>query len=126
MKRNLILLIMALVALNWAANAQLTSHTLGFCDGQVKTSATDGFSISDADQDVSAAIFIPASTAKVYAGCEIAQINAGLASTLNVETLAVWIRTSLDGEDLVSASLSKTTEPAIQKGWNTFSLPTPY
>ncbi len=117
---------MVLATLNWAANAQLESHILGFCDGQVKTGATDGFSISDANQDVSAAIFIPASTAKVYAGCEIAQINAGLASTLNVETLAVWIRTSLDGEDLVSASLSKTTEPAIQKGWNTFSLPAPY
>lgn len=126
MKRNLILLIMALVTLNWAANAQLESHTLGFCDGQVKTGATDGFSISDADQDVSAAIFIPSSSAKVYAGCEIAQINAGLASTLNVETLTVWIRTSLDGEDLVSASLSKTTDPTIQKGWNTFSLPVPY
>lgn len=126
MKRNIILIIMALVTLNWVANAKIESHTLGFCDGKIKTGATDGFSISDPDQDVSAAIFIPASSAKVYAGCQIAQINAGLASTLNVESLSVWVRTALDGENLAEATLSKTTTPAIQKGWNNLTLSNPY
>lgn len=126
MKRSFIFLIAALATLAWGANARTDSHVLGYCDGQVKTGATDGFSISDADQDISAAIFIPRSVAKVYAGCEIRQINAGLASTLNVETLAVWIRSTLDGEDLAGATLSKSSDPAIKKGWNSFTLPASY
>jgi len=126
MIRKLVLLITALVTLPWVANAQTESQILGYCDGQVKTGSTDGFSNPGANQDISAAIYIPESVAKIYSGCEISQIKAGLASTLNVESLKVWIRTSLDSNDIVSETRAKSDDPSIAKGWNDFTLPAPY
>lgn len=117
---------MVLATLNWVADAKIENHTLGFCEGQVKTGATDGFSNPEPDQDISAAIHIPAPVAKLYAGCEITQINAGLASTLNVESMNVWIRSSLDGENLAEATMTKTSTPSLKKGWNSFVLPSPF
>ena len=113
-------------ALFGAANAQVSGLEIGYCDGQMKESGTDRFSTMDDDTDVSAAIFLPASTLEMYKGCSIKQVHAGLASALNVESLTVWIRSTLDGANLAEGTITKSTTPKMSKGWNTVDLEAPY
>ena len=113
-------------ALFGAANAQVAGLEIGYCDGQMKTSGSDQFSTMDDNTDVSAAIFLPASALEMYKGCRIEQVHVGLASTLNVESLTVWIRSSLDGANLAEGTITKSTTPKMSKGWNTVDFDLPY
>ena len=117
---------LAFAALFGAANAQVSGMEIGYCDGQMKSSGSDQFSTMDDDTDVSAAIFLPAETLEMYKGCSIEQVHAALASTLNVESLTVWIRSALDGENIAQGTITKSTTPKMAKGWNTVSLDAPY
>ena len=104
-----------------SANAQATRMSLGYVNGQMKTSGTDGFSTNTKDTWVSGAIYIPADQVRLYASNHIDSIHAGLASRLNVDSLRVWVRTSLTGEDLASGAISgrSGSNPRVAKGWNT-------
>ncbi|MBQ9218707.1 MAG: Omp28-related outer membrane protein [Muribaculaceae bacterium] len=125
MKKILTLLI-AWFALASVCQAQNGPFVVGYCDGQVTTVGTADFYSKDKKIWVSGAVFIPAGQAKTLVGNRIEKIRAGLASKSNVDSLRVWIRTSLDGEDLVADTLTKSTTPALDKGWNEFTLDTPY
>lgn len=111
-----------------SANAQATRMSLGYVNGQMNTSGTDGFSINSKDTWVSGAIYIPADQVRLYANNHIDSIHAGLASRLNVDSLRVWVRTSLTGEDLASGAISgrSGSTPRVAKGWNTIALDHPY
>lgn len=111
-----------------SANAQATRMSLGYVNGQMNTSGTDGFSINSKDTWVSGAIYIPADQVRLYANNHIDSIHAGLASRLNVDSLRVWVRTSLTGEDLASGAISgrSGSTPRVAKGWNTIGLDQPY
>lgn len=111
-----------------SANAQATRMSLGYVNGQMKTSGTDGFSTNTKDTWVSGAIYIPADQVRLYASNHIDSIHAGLASRLNVDSLRVWVRTSLTGEDLASGAISgrSGSNPRVAKGWNTIGLDHPY
>lgn len=111
-----------------SANAQATRMSLGYVNGQMNTSGTDGFSINSKDTWVSGAIYIPADQVRLYANNHIDSIHAGLASRLNVDSLRVWVRTSLTGEDLASGAISgrSGSNPRVAKGWNTIGLDHPY
>lgn len=54
------------------------------------------------------------------------EIDAGLASKVNIDSIRVWIRTSLTGPNLVEKSLSKEDNPKIIRGWNKIQLDQPY
>lgn len=110
-----------------SANAQATRMSLGYVNGQMNTSGTDGFSINSKDTWVSGAIYIPADQVRLYANNHIDSIHAGLASRLNVDSLRVWVRTSLTGEDLASGAISgrSGSTPRVAKGWNTIGLDHP-
>ena len=123
--KHLIFTIVALFALTGYSSAQVTSMTLGYCNGEMKTSGTSAFTTPEKDTWLSAAIYIPQSQLSVFHGNCIDEIHAGLASSLNIDSLRVWIRTSLDGEDLAHGALSKTYEPKLAKGWNNVTLETP-
>ena len=125
MKKILTLLI-AWFAMSSVCMAQNGPFTLGYCDGQLATVATGDLFSNEKHIWVQSAVYIPASQAKVLAGNRIEKIRAGLANKTNVDSLRVWIRTSLDGEDLVTATMTKTSTPALNKGWNEFVLETPY
>ncbi|MGI6222227.1 MAG: Omp28-related outer membrane protein [Prevotella sp.] len=118
--------ILALFALCGVSNAQVSALNVGYCNGKVKTASTKGFTSKEKDTWISGAIFLPASKLQVYAGNHIDSIHAGLASAVNIDSLRVWVRTSLDGEDLASGALNKTDDPKLKRGWNTVGLNAPY
>ena len=120
--KKLFTFLMAWLMLAGIAHAQSTPFVVGYCDGQVSTIATQDFSVSG-KMWISAAVFIPAGQAQALAGNRIETIRAGVANRTNVDSVRVWIRTSLDGENLVSGLKTGTD---IVKGWNEFTLDTPY
>lgn len=115
-----------MLAFSGVSNAQVSALNVGYCNGQVKTASTSGFTSTAKNTWISGAIFIPASQLKLYAGNHIDSIHAGLASSVNIDSLRVWIRTSLDGEDLASGAINKKVTPKLTKGWNTVGLTQPY
>ncbi|MBQ9646258.1 MAG: C10 family peptidase [Prevotella sp.] len=103
-------------------DAQASSFTLGYCNGEVASKSQYG----DMGNDyVSAAIYIPASTLSSMGGAEIQKIRAGLATRLNIDELSVWIRSELDGDNLAEAQLNRK-QTRVQQGWNELSLATPF
>lgn len=102
--------------------------SVGYVDGEVNTSGTDGFSSKSKDTWVSGAMYLPKEKLQLLTGNHIDSIHAGLASRLNVDSLRVWVRTSLSGEDLASGAISgrSGSNPRAAKGWNTIGLDQPY
>lgn len=106
MKKTILSLLTLLTAIT--INAQEVSGlVLGYCDGLV----TKGGAVSSTEKDAwnAAAIGIPAGDIKTYAGCHIDSIRVGLASKLNVDSLVVWLRTNLDGDNVAQAIIPKAT-----------------
>ena len=126
MIRKLISALMLLLLLAGSAAAQVTSLELGYCDGKMNTQSPDKFSLVGVADDISAAVRIPADQLSLYGGCEITAVRAALASALNVESLTVWLRSSLDGANLAEATVTKETDPKMAKGWNEVTLNAPY
>ena len=100
------------------------SLDLGYCDGEMNKKTSDAFALIGTADDVSAAIRIPAEQARIYAGCQIEDLNLALASTLNVESVVLWLRSSLDGENLAQSATYTSAE--IKKEWNMLSFSAPY
>lgn len=127
MKKTILMFFAAVVLGTVAASAQTKRMRLGYVDGQVNTSGTTGFSTSEKGTWVSGAIRLDKSKLALYAGNHIDSINAGLASRLNVDSLRVWVRSSLDGNDLASGAMSgkSGSNPRTQKGWNLLKLDKP-
>lgn len=130
MKRTSKLLMAVLVLLLHfsAAIAQVSGLNVGYVDGRYKGTGTTGFSSTEKNTWISGAIYLPAAKLNVYAGNHIDSINAALASRLNIDSLRVWVRTSLDGNDLASGAISGKTgsTPRAAKGWNRIGLNQPY
>ena len=103
-----------------AANAQ--SFNFGYCNGEVSTTPKWG---DTGIGKTSAAIFIPASVLGGMAGNEITTIRVGLATRLNIDELWVWVRASLDGENLAEGKVNRK-QTRVQQGWNEVSLNEPY
>lgn len=122
--KKLIISLLALLSITVEGNAQVSGLSLGYCDGQ---STTKG-SITSSEKNVwvSAAIYIPAGTINTYSGNHIDSINVALASKLNVDTLKVWLRSSLDGENLAEGTITSASTQKISKEWNKVGLDTPY
>ena len=124
--KKLFTLFVACILLQSFCRAQETPFVLSYCDGQLTTVETAGFVSNEKNIWVSGAIYIPAGQAQALAGNRLEVIRAGLATKNNVDSLRVWLRTSLDGEDLVSGLMTTKTTPPLKKGWNEFTLDTPY
>lgn len=118
--KNTLLTIIAAAATALAANAEVSDLQLGYCSGQLPKKGN--LSYSSSDDHVSAAIYIPQGTLSTFSGNSIVGVNAGLASKLNVDELTVWVRSSLDGENLAQNTITTSTDPSIVKGWNTLKF----
>lgn len=117
---------MALLTLCGVGNAQISGFNVGYCQGEIggfPSTAIDYFSNMSTQKQAwnSAAILLPAEKVKMFVGNDIKEIHAGLASKLNVDSLRVWVRQDLNGENLAEAL---TTAPV--KGWNTVAFDVPY
>ena len=122
MTRKLLFIAVALLTLCGVGNAQVTSMPIGYCVGELGSNPSNLVSTTKDDQ-ISAAIYVPADQVRVFAGNQIKEVKAGLASKLSVTELKVWLRSELDGADLASATIGSGD---LVKGWNTVALDTPY
>lgn len=120
--RKCVYLLLTLLAVCTAGNAQVTSVNLGYCDGEVSRTVHGEFCSSEKNVWVSGAIWLPASDINVCAGNELKVIRAGLAQKISIDTMCVWVRETLDGANLAEGGISKAD---IQKGWNEIALNTP-
>lgn len=93
---------------------------LGYCNGVVNRSGNVGAS---GRAWVDAAIVLPSSLLQPYTGNNITKVRVGLATALNVDTLKVWLRSTLDGENLAEGEILKS---AIVRGWNEVPLSAAY
>lgn len=93
-------------------------YTLGYCDHKIANSNGQG---ADTAGEISAAIFVPQSKLKTLAGNEISRIDVGLISRINVRSLTVWVRQSLEGQNLTETSIERGA-----LGWNEVTLTHPY
>lgn len=114
------------VAAFWGheAAAQVNGQMkLSYCKGKVASSSDIGMSGAGT---LEAASYIPSSMVSNYRDLKVVGIKAGLSSKLNVETLTVWVRESLDGENLCECTISKAGGDEIRKGWNYLIPASPY
>lgn len=121
--KKLYTFLFALIALCSTASAQITGLNVGYCDGQLQTSTDQSFGTKEKNTWVSGAIYLPAGDVNTYAGNRIDSIRVGLAQKLGISEMKVWVRQTLDGENLAEGSLQKAD---LVKGWNNVKLDTPY
>lgn len=103
--------------------AQSPTVSYGYCDGNI--SDTRDFAVSG-NADISAAILIPGNVLDGYAGNSIETIRVGIKSKINIDEITVWVRSSLDGENIVSQTINRETTQTVANGWNEIKLDTPY
>lgn len=103
--------------------AQSPTVSYGYCDGNI--SNTRDFAVSG-NADISAAILIPGNVLDGYAGNSIETIRVGIKSKINIDEITVWVRSSLDGENIVSQTINRETTQTVANGWNEIKLDTPY
>lgn len=105
-----------------AASAHdVSGYPLGFCNGEYGTSSK--VKVSGKDLEVSAAIGIPSEYARSVARNSIRSIRMASCSRLNVDSLTVWIRESLDGPDMAYGAIPISQ---FAQGWNEIPLQTTY
>lgn len=104
--------------------AQVSGMDLSYCNGEMNTKGT--ITSTKKDAWVSAAIYIPVGTINTYDGNHIDSIRVALASKLNIDTLKVWVRNELDGENLAEGTILSKGTPSMVKGWNRVALNDPY
>ena len=121
--KKLLSFLFALLAVYTAGNAQNNALHVGYCDGELQTSSNQAFGTKEKNTWVSGAIYLPAGDVKTYAGSSIDSIRVGLTQKLGISEMKVWVRASLDGENLAEAGIQKAD---IVKGWNVVRLDTPY
>lgn len=91
---------------------------MGYCEHKIASSGGYG---ADAAGEISGCIVLPQSKLQSLIGNSIARIDVGLISRINVRDLTVWVRSTMDGENLASATIARG-----QLGWNEVRLDTPY
>ena len=84
--------------------AQSDTLTLGYCKGAV---ASEGMATQKGNTWVSAAIQLPGETMEAYQGNSVAQVRVALCSRSNIDTLRVWVRKTLKGENLAEGYITK-------------------
>ncbi len=117
MKRTLFSLLTLLCMLSAATAQAATALKLGYCNGRVASSGSIGSSTKNIW--TSGAIHVKQSDLKPYLNCHIDSICAGITAKLNVDSIVVWLRTSLDGDNLAEGCMSKAD---VKKGWNQVGL----
>ena len=96
--------------------AHAASLDLGLCDGEM--SAT-GYSKTGSGT-IQVALVLPASQFARYEGASLSGLRIALCTIEGISNVQGWVRTSIEGENLCTASF---TSPAV--GWNELAFDTP-
>lgn len=115
MKKYFCLLLGLLLSLGIMAQDEFR---FGYCDHEIATG--NGYGAETAGE-VSAAICVPQSKVKSFVGNQIARVEVGVISRINVRELKVWVRSSLNGENLAEQTISRASA-----GWNVLTFDKPY
>lgn len=105
--------------LSMGSMAQSENVSMGFCNGEI---AEESSIQMNGKGWVSCATKLPAASLSAYKGNSISSIRAGLVNRINIDTLKVWIRHELDGENITEGYITRSSTPAISKGWNEVEL----
>ena len=120
MKKLFSLLLLTLAVTSMQAQQTIN---LGYCGGEA---TTKGSVSTPGKAWVSAAIYLPADLLASFDGSSITALRGALASKINVDTLRLWVRSSLKGENLAEATVTSKTDPKLARGWNEVALDKPY
>lgn len=121
MNKKYTLLMLLMMLTSGIAGAQ-TLYRYGFCDGRV---GTDAKLTVEGQMNVEAAIHLTADELTRFSGDAFAGVNAGLTSKLNVHSLTVWVRESLEGENLAETTIDIRSSQKPRDGWNNITFETP-
>lgn len=112
---------MPLVALAfaWASAQDIAGYPLGYCNGEISTTAIVKY--AERDVEVSGAIYIPSSYASTVTGNDLKTVKYGIGSTRNISEVTVWVRETLDGANIAEG----TPSTAFKQGWNEQNLKSP-
>lgn len=112
-----IVMVCALMAYANTMLGQDGQALVSYCDGGINTDTKVGTS---GKGNIHAATYIDEATASRYKNLKVVGMNVGLASVLNIETLTVWARKTIDGENLTETTCNGKD---LKKGWNYIALP---
>lgn len=90
---------------------------IGYCNGEIATSTNIG--VNYASDGIEVASLFTTSMLEKYDDLQAMGVNVGLVSRLNVAKITVWVRESLDADNIFEASLTKSQ--GIKTGWNSVS-----
>lgn len=94
--------------------------TIGYCDGR---NGDKGEITSATAENISAAVEIAPQMVRALAGNDLSAIRVYLPAKTNINSLTVWVRNSLDGENVAESTVKSKS---LSKGWNELSLETPF
>ena len=120
MKKFALSIIAVCLSLNALATDKLR---VGYCLGEVTKTGTE---VAKDSRWVDAAIYLDAAQLQGLGGNELQQISVGVANRVNVDSIRVWVRSSLSGGNLAEGLITTRTEQKIVRGWNDINLQSPY
>lgn len=97
-----------------SAQAQIV---LGYCGDKI---ATSGLSNNNLNTEISCAMVLPPDKLTEYTICSVSEIQVGFSAVEGLNSLKVWVRHHLNGENLAMAEVSVSD---LTEGWNTIQLP---
>ena len=103
-----------LVLMGKPAHAALLE--LGLCEGQLSTTGVS----KTGSGTIEVAIVLPASEFAQYEGASLSALRVGLSLVDGISNVKAWVRTSLEGENLCTATFDN---PVV--GWNEMALDAP-
>lgn len=96
--------------------------SVGFCDNTASIGDTRLVIEGDAPYLYHAAILLKADDLARFSNGKFAGVNVGLQNNFGITGVKVWIRSELDGADLVSVEKSS----GLKSGWNHILFDTPF
>ena len=118
-----ILLLFLMASLGCVCKAMVVP--VGYSNGEVATTASNY--VLNTKGLVSAAVYVTPDLLTTYAGNQLVGIRAGVYTNKYCDSLRVWVRKSLDGENLATGVVRRMGDGVKPvTGWNEILFDTPY
>lgn len=115
----------ALALVAGGAVALADTMNIGYAEGKNTVGAPIGIGSGD-HNDIESAFKLPNSTVKLLAGNKITGINGCLTSNAGIETVYIFLRTELDGENLAYFKLIPNQLNQVKRGVNKLKFKEPW
>lgn len=123
MKKYILIIAVVIAGLNISSRAE--TLYLGYTEGANASGAPVGIGMGE-NMWIDMAIKIPGSTIKTLAGAKITGVNGSCYSAASIETLHIWLRNDLEGENLAEFELVPNQLNKVKKGINKLTFKTPW